>query len=99
MIGVSPRHLCAAVWSRCPWRARSRKLLGPPGLVRPHRKNAAMTMNNHKLKVFTGRANLPLADRICRALGDPLGKMTVGNFPDGETSIRIDEDVRGRDVF
>jgi len=58
-----------------------------------------MTMNNHKLKVFTGRANLPLADRICRTLGDPLGKITVGTFPDGETSVRIDEDVRGRDVF
>jgi ribose-phosphate pyrophosphokinase len=56
-------------------------------------------MNNNKLKVFTGRANLPLADKICRALGDPLGKMTVGNFPDGETSVRIEEDVRGRDVF
>ncbi len=56
-------------------------------------------MNNHKLKVFTGRANLPLADKICRHLGDALGKMTVGNFPDGETSVRIEEDVRGRDVF
>jgi len=56
-------------------------------------------MNNHKLKVFSGRANLPLADKICRHLGDVLGKMTVGNFPDGETSVRIEEDVRGRDVF
>ncbi len=56
-------------------------------------------MQNHKLKVFSGRANLPLADKICRHLGDPLGKMTVGNFPDGETSVRIEEDVRGRDVF
>lgn len=56
-------------------------------------------MQNHKLKVFSGRANLPLADKICRHLGDPLGRMTVGNFPDGETSVRIEEDVRGRDVF
>ncbi len=56
-------------------------------------------MHNHKLKVFSGRANLPLADKIARQLGDPLGKMTVGNFPDGETSVRIEEDVRGRDVF
>jgi ribose-phosphate pyrophosphokinase len=56
-------------------------------------------MNNHILKVFSGRANLPLAERIARQLGDPLGRMTVSNFPDGETSVRIDEDVRGRDVF
>ena len=56
-------------------------------------------MNNHKLKVFTGGANPNLANRICKALGDPLGKMYVGKFPDGETSVRIEEDVRGRDVF
>lgn len=56
-------------------------------------------MNNHKLKVFTGRANPVLADKIAKCLGDPLGKISLGNFPDGETSVRIDEDVRGRDVF
>jgi ribose-phosphate pyrophosphokinase len=52
-----------------------------------------------KLKVFSGRANIPLAERVCHFLGDSLGKITLGNFPDGETSVRIDEDVRGRDVF
>ena len=56
-------------------------------------------MNNNKLKVFSGRANMPLAEKIARRLGDPLGKITLGNFPDGETSVRIEEDVRGRDVF
>jgi ribose-phosphate pyrophosphokinase len=56
-------------------------------------------MNNYKLKVFSGRANLPLAEKIARHLGDPLGKLTLSNFPDGETSLRIEEDVRGRDVF
>jgi ribose-phosphate pyrophosphokinase len=56
-------------------------------------------MNNHKLRVFSGRANLPLADKIARHLGDGLGRMTVSSFPDGETSVRIEEDVRGRDVF
>ena len=55
--------------------------------------------NNHKLKVFSGRANVPLAEKIAQCLGDPLGKITLGNFPDGETSVRIEEDVRGRDVF
>ncbi len=56
-------------------------------------------MNNNKLKVFSGRANIPLAEKIARHLGDPLGKITLGNFPDGEISVRIEEDVRGRDVF
>jgi ribose-phosphate pyrophosphokinase len=56
-------------------------------------------MNNHKLKVFSGRANLPLAEKIARALGDSLGRITLSNFPDGEISVRIEEDVRGRDVF
>src|SRR5438067_8382478 len=55
--------------------------------------------NNNKLKVFSGRANIPLADRIAQFLGDPLGRITLSNFPDGEISVRIEEDVRGRDVF
>src|SRR5262245_2740169 len=56
-------------------------------------------MNNHRLKVFTGRANRPLAAGIAYCLGDALGKMLVDNFPDGETKVQIEEDVRGRDIF
>jgi ribose-phosphate pyrophosphokinase len=56
-------------------------------------------MNNHKLKVFSGRANVPLAEKIAQCLGDPIGKITLQNFPDGEVWCRIEEDVRGRDVF
>lgn len=55
--------------------------------------------NNNQLKVFSGRANVPLAEKIAQYLGDPLGKITLMNFPDGEFWARIDEDVRGRDVF
>jgi ribose-phosphate pyrophosphokinase len=54
---------------------------------------------NNMLKVFSGRANIPLAEKIAQCLGDPLGRITLQNFPDGETWCRIDEDVRGRDVF
>ncbi|HYT93184.1 MAG TPA: ribose-phosphate pyrophosphokinase [Gemmataceae bacterium] len=57
------------------------------------------TMNNNLLKVFSGRANVALAEKIAQALGDPLGKITLQNFPDGETWCRIEENVRGRDVF
>jgi ribose-phosphate pyrophosphokinase len=56
-------------------------------------------MNNFGLKVFSGRANVPLAEKIAQYLGDPLGKIELKNFPDGEFWARIDEDVRGRDVF
>ncbi len=56
-------------------------------------------MGNNLLKVFSGRANLALAEKISQCLGDPLGKITLQNFPDGEFLARIDEDVRGRDVF
>src|SRR6266571_8662470 len=55
--------------------------------------------NNFQLKVFSGRANVPLAEKIAQHIGDPLGKITLLNFPDGEFWARIDEDVRGRDVF
>src|SRR5215510_5155386 len=51
------------------------------------------------LKIFSGRANPDLARKICDYLGLSLGKVTIGNFPDGEISVKIDEDVRGRDVF
>ena len=57
--------------------------------------------NNNKLKLFSGRANRPLAENIARDLGfvGGLGRITINDFPDLETSVRIDEDVRGRDVF
>ncbi len=44
-----------------------------------------MVNNNNKLKVFSGRANIALAEKIARCLGDTLGKITLDNFPDGET--------------
>src|SRR5216684_7908420 len=58
-----------------------------------------MFTNNHKLRVFSGRANRPLAEKIASCLDDNLGKIVLDNFPDGEISVRIEEDVRGRDVF
>jgi ribose-phosphate pyrophosphokinase len=51
------------------------------------------------LKIFNGRANPPLARKICDYLGLPIGKISIGNFPDGEIFCKVDEDVRGRDVF
>lgn len=51
------------------------------------------------MKLFTGRAHPALAQKVCDYLGLPLGRAVMGNFPDGEISCKIDEDVRGRDVF
>lgn len=51
------------------------------------------------LKVFSGRATPELAARMCEYLGLPLGRISIGNFPDGEISCKIEQDVRGRDVF
>src|ERR1700759_1770623 len=52
-----------------------------------------------QLKVFTGRANSQLAQRICDHLQIPLGRGRTELFPDGELIVRIEEDVRGRDCF
>jgi ribose-phosphate pyrophosphokinase len=53
----------------------------------------------HDLKILSGRANQALSREIADYLGVPLGKISLGNFPDGEISCKVDEDVRGRDVF
>ena len=41
------------------------------------------------MKVFSGNANLPLAEAICKELGLPLGDMKVGHFADGEINVRL----------
>ncbi|MDR2755853.1 MAG: ribose-phosphate pyrophosphokinase [Planctomycetaceae bacterium] len=51
------------------------------------------------LKIFSGRANPCLARQICDYLGIPQGQLAVGNFPDGETQCKIEQDVRGQDIF
>lgn len=51
------------------------------------------------VKIFSGRANPELGRKICEYLGLPPGRIMLGNFADGEISCKIDEDVRGRDVF
>ena len=51
------------------------------------------------MKIFSGNSNLPLAGAIAASIGIELGKCSVGAFPDGETFVKIDENVRGEDVF
>jgi ribose-phosphate pyrophosphokinase len=56
-------------------------------------------MSESRLRVFSGNSNRPLAEDICRSIGIPLGDATVTSFPDGETFVKIDENIRGNDVF
>src|SRR3954447_26578851 len=52
-----------------------------------------------EMKVFSGTANRELSQRICDYIGVPLGQATISSFPDGETYVKIEENIRGRDVF
>ena len=52
-----------------------------------------------RLQVFTGNANPVLAEAIMRFLGMPLGRAVVGRFKNGETRVKLEENVRGSDVF
>ena len=51
------------------------------------------------LMVLSGRANPPLAEAVAEILGCQLGEATVKNFADGEIFVRIDDNVRGRDLY
>jgi ribose-phosphate pyrophosphokinase len=55
--------------------------------------------NNSRLRVFSGNANRPLAEEICRDLHISVGKAMVRCFSDGEIYLQIEENVRGADVF
>ena len=49
--------------------------------------------------VFSGNANIPLAKEISSILGLQMGKSNVKQFSDGESWVKIEENVRGRDIF
>jgi ribose-phosphate pyrophosphokinase len=58
-----------------------------------------LAVPSHGLKLLSGTANRPLAEEIARNLGVDLCRVNLGRFADGEISVRIDENVRGNDVF
>ncbi len=51
------------------------------------------------MKIFSGTSNPKLAGAICDSIGIELGKCTISCFPDGETFARVEENVRGEDVY
>ncbi len=54
---------------------------------------------SNELKLFAGNSNKPLASRISEHIGIQLGDCEVSRFSDGEVNVRINETVRGHDVF
>ena len=54
---------------------------------------------NNNLKIFSGRSNPTLAEKIVESLGIGLGQLTIKNFADGELWIKFEENIRGTDVF
>ena len=55
--------------------------------------------DDRNLLVFTGNANRPLAETVCKELGIRLGKALVSRFSDGEVQVEIEENVRRQEVF
>ena len=60
-------------------------------------KNRIDKLNN--IKVFAGNANPALVEKVCDYLSIPLGNVYIGRFPDGEIDVKVNEDVRGADIF
>ncbi|MDG2125604.1 MAG: ribose-phosphate pyrophosphokinase [Verrucomicrobiales bacterium] len=56
-------------------------------------------MNEPGLRIFSGNAHPGLADEICASLGERRADATVTSFPDGETFVKINENIRRCDVF
>lgn len=75
-----------------------------PGLTGRHpahgQSEAEKTVQNDRnLLVFSGNANRPLAEAVCKELGIRLGKALVSRFSDGEVQVEIEENVRRQEVF
>jgi ribose-phosphate pyrophosphokinase len=51
------------------------------------------------LKVFSGRSNLQLAEKIAKEIGEPLGRCLIKTFSDGEIWAKYNDNIRGSDVF
>ncbi len=58
-----------------------------------------MPFSKNELKIFSGNSNRALAEKVAKHVGIELGDCDVGRFADGEINVRINETVRGHDVF
>lgn len=55
--------------------------------------------NDADIKIFSGTSNKVLTEKICKELNVPIGESTVMRFSEGNTYVKIDEKVRGKDVY
>lgn len=74
----------------------SRSAIDPHALCRRPRD---LMQDQRNLLVFSGNANKPLAQSICKELGVRMGKALVTRFSDGEVQVEIEESVRRQEVF
>ena len=58
-----------------------------------------LSMSRSQMLLMSGTANRPLAEEVAQSLGQPLCAVTIRRFADGEIFVKIDENVRGRDVY
>ncbi len=58
-----------------------------------------VSLRKSQLMLLAGTANRPLAEEISAYLKQPLCQVTIRRFADGELFVKIDENVRGRDVY
>jgi ribose-phosphate pyrophosphokinase len=63
------------------------------------KKRSSRLSEDKRFKIFSGSANRPLTEEICKFLGVPVGETRLQRFSDGETHFQLLENVRGVDVF
>ncbi len=71
----------------------------PTRVVESQRRLPVDAARGRPIKIFGGGSNRALANEISAALDVPLAELTIFRFSDGEIGVRIDESVRGEDVF
>ena len=72
---------------------------GAAAKAAPERKRSGRLSEAKRFKIFSGEANRPLAEEVCRFVGVPLGETRLQRFADGEIHFQLLENVRGADVF
>jgi ribose-phosphate pyrophosphokinase len=60
---------------------------------------AEISLSRSQMLLLSGTANRGLAEEVAQHLGQPLCALTIKRFADGELFVKIDENVRGRDVY
>ena len=101
---VLPPDLSSEVEGRQPSTSAQIAASNASGLVSsvkaaPAPKRASRLSEGKRFKIFSGEANKPLAEEVCKFVGVPLGETRLERFADGEVLFQLLENVRGADVF